>query len=75
MRLYMSLLVHEMQFSVVVCSTGGRPASRWSRFVYMVLFGREVAREAETGRVLFASMSVFMKGYVFVENGLRGTMQ
>ena len=69
------VLVHEKQFSACVCSTGGRPASRSSRFVYMVLCGREAAREAETGRVLFASMSVFMKGHVFVENGLRGTMQ
>ena len=63
------------QFSACVCSTGGRPASRPSRFVYMVLFGLEAAREAETGRVLFASMSVVMNGHVFVENGLRGAVQ
>ena len=69
------VLVHEKQFSACVCSTGGRPASRPSRFVYVVLFGREAAREAETGRVLFASMSVVMKGHVFVENGLRGAAQ
>ena len=35
----------------------------------------EVAREAETGRVLFASVSVVMNGHVFVENGLRGAVQ
>ena len=35
----------------------------------------EAAREAETGRVLFASMSVVMNGHVFVENGLRGAVQ
>ena len=69
------VLVHEKQFSACVCSTGGRPASRSSRFVYVALFGRQAARGAETGRVLFASMPVFMKGHVFVENGLRETMQ
>ena len=63
------------QFSACVCSTGGRPASRWSWFVYMVLCGREAAREAENGRVLFASVSVVMNGQVFVENGLRGAVQ
>ena len=35
----------------------------------------EAAREAETGRVLFASVSVVMNGHVFVENGLRGAAQ
>ena len=35
----------------------------------------EAAREAETGGVLFASMSVVMNGHVFVENGLRGAVQ
>ena len=63
------VLVHEKQFSACVCSTGDRPASRWSRFVYVVLFGRETAREAETGRVLFASVSVVINGHFFVENG------
>ena len=33
----------------------------------------EAAREAETGRVLFASMSVVMNGHVFVENGSGAT--
>ena len=69
------VLVHEKQFSACVCSTGGRPASRSSRFVYMVICGREAAREAETGHVLFASMSVVMKGHVFAENGSRGAAQ
>ena len=69
------VLVHEKQFSACVCNTGGRPASRSSRFVYMVLCGREAAREAETGRVLFASMSVVMKGHVFAKNGSRGAVQ
>ena len=69
------VLVHKKQFSVCVCSTGGRPTSRSSRFVYMVLCGREAAREAETGRVLFASVSVVMKGHVFAENGSRGAVQ
>ena len=45
------------------------------RSVYVVLCGREAAREAETGRVLFASMSVVMKGHVFAENGSRGAVQ
>ena len=61
-----------------VCSTGGRPASRSSQFVFVVLFGHEATRsapEAETGRVLFASVSVVMNGHVFVENGLRGAVQ
>ena len=40
-----------------------------------MLCGREAAREAETGRVLFASVSVVMNGHVFVENGLRGASQ
>ena len=35
----------------------------------------EAAREAESGRVLFASMSVVMNGHVFVENGLCGAVQ
>ena len=35
----------------------------------------EVAREAETDRVLFASMSAVMNGHVFVENGLRRAVQ
>ena len=35
----------------------------------------EAAREAETGRVLFASVSVVMKGNVFAESGLRGAVQ
>ena len=35
----------------------------------------EAAREAETGRVLFASVSVVMNGHVFVENGLHGAAQ
>ena len=69
------VLVHEKQFSACVCSTGGRPASRSSRFVYMVLCGREAAREAETGRVLFVSVSVVMNGHVFAENGSRGAVQ
>ena len=69
------VLVHEKQFSACVCSTGGRPTSRSSRFVYMVLCGREAAREAETGRVLFASVSVVMNGHVFAENGSRGAVQ
>ena len=56
-------------------STGGRPASPSSRFVYVVLCGREAAREAETGRVLFASVSVVMKGHVFTENGSREVVQ
>ena len=30
----------------------------------------EAARGAETGRVLFATMSVVMQGNVFAENGL-----
>ena len=58
-----------------MCSTGGRPAIRSSQLVYMVLGGREAAREAETGRVFFASMSVVINGHVFVENGLRGAVQ
>ena len=58
------VLVHEKQFSACVCSTVGRPTSRSSRFVYTVLCGREAAREAETGRVLFAVVSVVMKGHV-----------
>ena len=41
----------------------------------MVLCGREAAREAETGRVLFASVSVVMNGHVFAENGSRGAVQ
>ena len=69
------VLVHEKQFTACVWCAGGRSASRSSRFVYIALCGREAAREVETGRVLFASMSVVMKGHVFVENGLRGTMQ
>ena len=68
------VLVHGKQFSVCVCSTGSKPASRSSQFVYMVLCGREVAREAKTGRVLFASVSVVMKGHVFTENGSRGAV-
>ena len=67
--------VHEKQFSACVCNTGGRPASRSSRFVYMVLCGREAAREAKTGRVLFASMSVVIREHVFAENGSRGAAQ
>ena len=75
MRIYRPALAHEKQFSACVCSTGGRPTSRSSRFVYMVLCGREAAREAETGRVLFASVSIVMNGHVFAENGLRGAVQ
>ena len=56
-------------------STGGRPASRLSRFVYVVLCSHEAAREAETGRVLFASVSVVMKGHVFAEDGSCGAVQ
>ena len=62
-------------FSMCIRSTGGRPASRSSRFVYVVLCGREAVREAETGRVLFASVSVVMKGHVFAENGSREAVQ
>ena len=69
------VLVHEKQFSACVCNPGGRPACRSSRFVYMVFCGREAAREAETGRVLFALVSVVMNGYVFAENGSRGAAQ
>ena len=69
------VLVHEKQFSACVCSIGGRPTSRSSRFVYMVLCGHEAAHEAETGRVLFASVSVVMKGHVFTENGSREAVQ
>ena len=35
----------------------------------------EVAHESQTGRFLLASMSVVVKGHVFVENGLRGAVQ
>ena len=49
--------------------------SRSSRFVYVVLCGREAACEAETGSVLFASVSVVMKGHVFAENGSHGAVQ
>ena len=49
--------------------------SRSSRFVYIVLCGREAAHETETGRVLFASVTVVMIGHVFVENGWHGAMQ
>ena len=66
------------QFSACVCSTGGRPASRPSRlFTWFSSAAKrlEAAREAETGRVLFASMSVVMNGHVFVENGLREAVQ
>ena len=35
----------------------------------------EAAREAKTGRVLLASVSVVMNGHVFVGNGLRGAVQ
>ena len=41
----------------------------------MVLCGREAAHEAETGRDLFASVSLVMKGHVFAENGSRGAVQ
>ena len=41
----------------------------------MVLCGREAAREAETGRFLFASVTVVMNGHVFVKNGSRGAVQ
>ena len=62
-------------FGMCIRSTGGRPASRSSRFVYVLLCGREAAREAETGRVLFALVSVVIKGHVFAENGSRGAVQ
>ena len=44
---------------------------RSSWFVYMVLCGCE----AETGRVLFALVSVVMKGHVFAENGSHRAVQ
>ena len=52
----------------------GLRAVRPGLFVYMVLCGREAAREAETGRVLFASVTVVMNGHVFADNGSRGAV-
>ena len=62
-------------FSMCMRSTGGRSACHSCRFLYMVLFGREAARQAGTGCVLFASVSVVMNGHVFAEKGSCGAVQ
>ena len=65
LRIHTSLFNARKTVSEYVCSTGGRPAS------WFVLCSHEVAHEAETSRILFASVSVVMKGNVFAANSLR----
>ena len=71
------VLVHEKQIQCVYAvQEVGLGAVHPGLFMWCFLAVKwlEAAREAETGRVLFASVSIFIKGHVFVENGLRGAM-
>ena len=72
------VLVYEKQFQrVYAVQEVGVRAVRPGLFTWCssAVKRLETACEAETGRVLFASMSVVMKGHVFVENGSRGAVQ
>ena len=72
------VLVHEKQFQrVYAVQEVGLRAVRPGLFTWCssAVKRLEAAREAVTGRVLFASVSVVMNEHVFVENGLRGAAQ